>query len=118
MNRSPPHTQLPMRWWVYVLTATASGRTYVGSTTDPLRRLRQHNGIERGGASATRVDRPWRLALAFGPLANRSHAQKIEGSIKCVRGRDRLAWQAGTPGPERMPAKQRVAINRAAGRAR
>lgn len=41
-------------WYVYCLQSTA-GNTYIGATTDPERRLRQHNCELVGGARATRA---------------------------------------------------------------
>ena len=32
-------------------------------TVDPRRRLRQHNGEIKGGASATRLGRPWEMLV-------------------------------------------------------
>lgn len=48
-------------WWCYALRSVVDGRTYVGSTNDPARRLRQHNGWLSGGARATSTSRPWRF---------------------------------------------------------
>ena len=45
---------------VYVLR-NAGGRTYVGFTNAPNRRLRQHNGEVKGGARKTRLGRPWEM---------------------------------------------------------
>ena len=45
---------------VYVLR-NAGGRTYVGFTNAPARRLRQHNGEVKGGARKTRLGRPWEM---------------------------------------------------------
>jgi predicted GIY-YIG superfamily endonuclease len=38
-------------------------RSYVGYTTAPARRLRQHNGELAGGANTTMRGRPWQLLL-------------------------------------------------------
>jgi structure-specific endonuclease subunit SLX1 len=38
-------------------------RSYVGYTTAPARRLRQHNGELAGGANTTSRGRPWQLLL-------------------------------------------------------
>ena len=49
-----PQAKQP-RWWVYILRC-ADGTLYTGITTDPARRLKQHNA---GTASKyTRVRRP------------------------------------------------------------
>ena len=41
-----------MSWVVYLLVST-DGSTYVGATVDRDRRLKQHNGLLKGGAKAT-----------------------------------------------------------------
>jgi len=48
------------KWFCYLLVAE-DGATYVGATVDPDRRLRQHNGLIKGGARATaRKPGTWR----------------------------------------------------------
>ncbi|KAG5461815.1 MAG: hypothetical protein BJ554DRAFT_5935 [Olpidium bornovanus] len=39
--------------------AATAGSVYIGTTSDPLRRIRQHNGEVVGGAWKTRKGRPW-----------------------------------------------------------
>ncbi len=86
-----------MNWFVYVL-ASAPGprpRTYVGVTTDPDRRLAQHNGDRAGGAKSTRAGRPWSLRATFGPFRTRGAAQRAEYEIKCRRGAERFGHPVG-----------------------
>lgn len=67
-------------WSVYLLIS--GNRTYIGSTTDPARRLRQHNGEIRGGARATR-GRKWTIACYVSGFPNRSSACRWERICKC-----------------------------------
>ena len=58
-------------WSCYLLTPQIRekrGRTtYVGFTTHPRRRIRQHNGEIKGGAYKTRRFRPWEMvAVVYG----------------------------------------------------
>jgi predicted GIY-YIG superfamily endonuclease len=87
-----PHVE---SWWVYVLVSRTSGSTYVGTTADAERRLRQHNGLEPGGARRTRAGRPWHCARLHGPFDDRGAAQSAEARLKRVRGSKRV--HSGVP---------------------
>ena len=54
----------------YLLRSLENARsraTYVGFTVNPLRRIRQHNGLIKGGARKTKSKRPWAfVALVHG----------------------------------------------------
>jgi predicted GIY-YIG superfamily endonuclease len=74
-------------WWVYVLQSRAPrprnlpGFHYVGCTTDPCRRIRQHNGEITGGGRYTSKHRP------------KSSALKAEYALKHgKRGTGRTQW--------------------------
>ena len=55
-------------------------KTYVGYTTDPIRRLRQHNGeLKHGGAKRTaRNGRPWQYAAIVDGFQDKVSAMKFE----------------------------------------
>ncbi len=94
-----------MSWWVYVIQSDAPrvgkrgqplpGFYYVGSTTDPARRLQQHNGLRKGGGRYTAKHRPWWMRAIYGPYANRSEAFKAEMALK--RGKRSVARTQWTP---------------------
>ena len=86
-------------WWVYVIQSLQGreggkpGFYYVGATTDPRRRLRQHNGEISGGAKYTSKYRPWTPRALYGPYKNRSCAQKAEYALKKgKRAKGRTKW--------------------------
>jgi len=90
-------------WWVYVIQSQElrvdrrgkplPGFHYVGSTTDPSRRIRQHNGEIQGGGKYTSKHRPWEPRALYGPYANRSEALKAEMALKRgKRGTARTRW--------------------------
>ncbi|PKI83220.1 Slx1p [Malassezia vespertilionis] len=58
----------PAQYACYLLRSLSRpNHTYVGSTPDPVRRIRQHNGLIKHGAFMTRMARPWTMdALVFG----------------------------------------------------
>ena len=90
-NSADADEQSKSEWFVYVLVSARGDRTYVGISTDPLRRLREHNGEISGGARSTRGGRPWTLARTVGPVADRAEAQRLEHALKKKRGQERLA---------------------------
>lgn len=92
-------------WWVYVIQSEQPrfnkkgsqlpGFFYVGSTTDYVRRLRQHNGEIKGGAKYTSKHRPWKPAALYGPYVDRSEAFKAEMELKRKkRGVSRTQWSS------------------------
>jgi len=59
-------------------SANARARTYFGTTHDLVHRLRQHNGVIKGGAVATKTTRPWRVAVVVHGFSDRSAALRFE----------------------------------------
>ncbi len=72
-------------WNLYLLSNATTSNTYLGVTTDPSRRLRQHNGEISGGARATRnFGKHWRIHLLV-PFLTKSEALSIERTCKNKR---------------------------------
>lgn len=65
-------------WYVYIVRC-ADNTLYTGVTTDPVRRLREHNGELRGGARYTRSRQPvalvWQESQPDRPRACQREAQ-------------------------------------------
>lgn len=95
-------SSLTIEWWVYVIqsqkprvgkSGPLPGFFYVGATTDPKRRLRQHNGEIKGGGKYTSQHRPWLPAALYGPYGSKSEALKAEYALKRgKRGKSRCQW--------------------------
>jgi predicted GIY-YIG superfamily endonuclease len=96
-------------YWVYVIQSEQPrmgkhgplpGYHYVGMTTSPARRLREHNGLyangEPGnpnGSKYTSHLRPWLMRAIYGPFNNRSEALRAEYALKKgKRGVGRTRW--------------------------
>jgi predicted GIY-YIG superfamily endonuclease len=66
----------------YLLKSEASvhaNRSYIGFTTDPVRRLRQHNGLlKAGGARQTARFRPWRMVCTVWGFPTKVSALQFE----------------------------------------
>lgn len=67
-------------WYVYILQC-ADDTLYTGITTDPERRLQEHNSDNRSAARYTRVRRPVRLVYQE-DCADRAEASRREYEIK------------------------------------
>jgi len=81
--------QTQNNWWVYMLRC-ADGTLYTGVTTDPQRRLAQHNGERAGGARYTRCRRPVELVWQE-PGHDRSSAHRREAALKRLPRTGKLA---------------------------
>lgn len=72
---------LPALYTVYILRSTVSHASlYVGSTPNPPRRLKQHNGDSRGGAARTSREkmRPWEMIALVSGFPSMVAALKFE----------------------------------------
>ena len=98
--------------------AGGRGRTYVGYTVDPQRRLRQHNGQLSGGARRTRAGGhgTWELLFVVsvedGALFGRHEALSLEWHLKVgrCRGRGKALGKGIARGVERRLEVLAVAL--------
>ena len=77
---SAPSEQQPVFccYLLRTLDPAARGRTYIGFTVDPHRRLRQHNGEVKGGARKTSRCRPWEMLGFVHGFRDKVSALKFE----------------------------------------
>lgn len=79
---------------IYVLEHQVTRRTYVGISTDPQRRLRQHNGEISGGARTTKRHGPgWRIVDNTECVYDKGTALRIERKVKKSRGKKKRCEQ-------------------------
>ncbi len=74
-------------WTVYILRCR-DGSLYTGITTDPERRLAEHNS-GRGAARYTRARRPVQMIYTE-PAADRAAASRREAAIKRLSRAEKL----------------------------
>jgi len=68
-----------MSWYLYIARAR-TGRYYVGITTEPDRRIKEHN---KGRGSRMAVNQgPFKLVYVSQPMLNQSEARKREIQVK------------------------------------
>jgi structure-specific endonuclease subunit SLX1 len=74
------------QYFVYLLEALSKRATYVGATTDPVRRLRQHNKELVGGAHATGMrvacGDSWRMVCHISEFPTWNAALQFEWRFK------------------------------------
>ena len=88
MSTTAEHATAEPLWYVYLLRC-ADSSLYTGITTNPERRLRQHNGELAGGAQYTRGRRPVTLLWTeTGP--ERAGAQRREAAVRRLSRGDKL----------------------------
>jgi structure-specific endonuclease subunit SLX1 len=73
-----------MTWFCYILRSTTRNRTYVGSTNNPVRRLRQHNGEISGGAKSTKGD-TWEMFILISGFIDHINCLQCEWKMKHIK---------------------------------
>jgi putative endonuclease len=70
-------------YFLYILRSQTGERYYVGSSSDPTRRLEFHNSTERG---FTARYRPWRIVYTAA-FETREEARRAERRVKAWKSR-------------------------------
>jgi structure-specific endonuclease subunit SLX1 len=76
------------KFFVYILESSSKRSTYVGATTDPSRRLRQHNKELVGGAHATGIKvlsgDSWNMVCCISEFPTWNAALQFEWRLKQI----------------------------------
>lgn len=86
-------------WWLYLLDC--DGRLYTGISTDPSRRLREHQQGGSRGARFTRAARAVTLCWQV-PVGSRSLALRAEYRLRRWPRADKLALISAAPAPAQL----------------
>lgn len=77
------------QWVCYILKSNNplhNNKTYIGSTNNIKRRIKQHNGILVGGAKATKIMRPNEIICVLTGFPHKIAALKCEWLLKHPNG--------------------------------
>lgn len=75
------------QWSFYIIYN--GGATYAGVSPNPIRRLRQHNGVIKGGAKYTTAKGPgWRHICVISGFQTKIQALQFEWAVKHVAPRN------------------------------
>ena len=93
-------------FFVYILTPVRAplrmAKTYVGFTTYPAHRIRQHNGDITGGARRTARCRPWEFVAVVAGLPDKITAYQLEWALqhpkRGLKTRSEMALMRGRKG--------------------
>ena len=84
--RNSNFNKIIMPYYCYLLRSLEkenSTRNYVGFTTNPKRRIRQHNGeLKCGGARRTSAHRPWAFVVVISGFPNKIVALQFEWQLQ------------------------------------
>jgi predicted GIY-YIG superfamily endonuclease len=98
-------------------SVVAPRRTYCGSTNDLVHRIRQHNGVIKGGARMTSTTQPWRVAAVVYGFKDQHDALRFEYFTKMKHSRKAFsaAMKRGANSIQRrsamlLAAEQKMAV--------
>jgi putative endonuclease len=77
-----------MSYWVYILINDLSGKHYIGYTSDPKRRLREHNNKTVGRNRFTRKQKGTWNIIYKEEHASKTEAMKRERFLISGKGRE------------------------------
>lgn len=93
----------------YLLVSELSrAHTYVGFTVDPARRLRQHNGLLKGGASRTKRYKPWKMVAVVHGFVSKTQALQFEWSWQNPQKTTALRLHFDTPDALPLPTVRKT----------
>jgi len=75
-----------MSYFVYILKSQSADKYYIGSSSDPERRLKYHNNYERGFTSRYR---PWKIVY-IKEYSSKTEALSAERKIKSWKSKKKV----------------------------
>jgi predicted GIY-YIG superfamily endonuclease len=97
------------RQYCYIIRIPNKNRTYVGYTVEPTRRIKQHNGILKGGAKATSISKDWQflaIITSDSELFTKVLALSVEWHLKHPDGKSRSNYPKDNSGSNPQDKKR------------